>query len=169
MTAVPATTRPDRPRRLAGTLAVLLLAVSVPLLALLAARMPVRLVTVAPVDGALLQAPPRALSLTFSAAPDPGQTHVSVRTPSGVTANGPPRVDGRTVTLPVDVTAAGRYLAGYHVGFDNGRTLTGLVSFTVAGTPASTPQDRPAADPGGGGGGRPAPPPPRAAAPPPAT
>ncbi|MER7458835.1 copper resistance CopC family protein [Micromonospora sp. NPDC126480] len=152
--------------RLAGGAAVAVLAVSVPLLALAVDRAPVRLVSVAPADGAHLRDPPENLSLTFTAPPDADGTHVAVYGAAGAVSGGVARVDGSTLTLPLDVPGAGRYRAGYHVVFGDGRELTGLVTFTVGGSGAgrsvalpSGPAVPPSAagpaavGPGGGGSG----------------
>ncbi|HEY3260869.1 MAG TPA: copper resistance protein CopC [Pseudonocardiaceae bacterium] len=82
--------------------------------------------TASPPYDAHLATPPAAISLTFSTAV--AQAHVDV---SGAVTGTPAVTDQRTVTVPVTITAAGRYLVAYHVITTEGGELSGTLPFTV--------------------------------------
>jgi methionine-rich copper-binding protein CopC len=109
------------------------LILSIGLLATGVATRPVRLASAAPADLDRLGAAPAAVTLSFTARPDPARVHVAVVDPAGaaVTPAGP-TLDGLSVVQPVSIVAAGSYRVGYHVGFADGRELSGLLTFTVA-------------------------------------
>jgi methionine-rich copper-binding protein CopC len=116
--------------------AVAVLALSVPVLATTVATRPERLDSAAPGDQERLDVPPSVVTLSFSARPDPGQTHVVVVDSTGHSvSSAAERVTGATVVQPVSIRTSGRYEVGYHVVFGDGRDVTGQVAFTV-GAPA---------------------------------
>ncbi|HEU4423615.1 MAG TPA: copper resistance CopC family protein [Pilimelia sp.] len=105
-----------------------------------------------PKNGATVARPPAAVRLTFLSRLDPATTTVAVTGPDGApAAAGAPRFAGRTVTVPVRATAAGRYTVAYQVASSDGHPIKGTVRFTVTTgtTPAapSPPAPPPAATP----------------------
>lgn len=92
-----------------------------------------------PADGAILDAPPSAIDLTFPGRPEPSLSHMSVRSVAGENvAAGEPVADGDTLHQPVRITANGEYAAAYHAVLADGRDVTGVVRFTVGiGVPPS--------------------------------
>jgi methionine-rich copper-binding protein CopC len=112
------------------------LTLSIGLLSTAVATRSVRLDAAAPADQDQLSAPPSAVTLSFSAQPDPARIHIAVVDSAGVpVVRTGLRVDGSTVVQPVSIAVAGAYRIGYHVGFSNGRELTGYLTFTVGAHP----------------------------------
>jgi methionine-rich copper-binding protein CopC len=108
------------------------LTASTGVLALVTGARPVRLAGADPADRALLATSPAAVTLSFTARPDPEQTHVTVVGPAGrAVTNGPPQIAGAAVRQQVSIVDAGSYVVGYHVVFAGGRELTGQETFTV--------------------------------------
>jgi|GEM_PF-4500841 len=114
---------------------VTVLALSVGVLALTVTTRPVRLDAAAPAERQTLDAPPGAVTLSFSARPDPDRTHVTVVAVAGdeVTSE-PASVSGSTVTQPVSILDRGTYRVGYHATFAGSRELSGQFTFAVGGT-----------------------------------
>jgi methionine-rich copper-binding protein CopC len=104
------------------------------------------LVDASPGNGAALRDAPREVDLTFSATPDPDQSHVAVRSDRGVPAErGAPRRAGDALRVPVSAGAAGNYTVAFHVEFTDGTDLVGEVRFSV-GTGVPPPAAVPGAD-----------------------
>jgi len=119
-------------RRHARSAAVALLALSVLILPLVVRDAPDRLVSAAPADGARLASPPETAELTFSSPLDPARSHMRVGTAGGaLVPAGAFTARDRTATLPVTVAGTGEYVVAYHVAFESGREVSGLVRFTV--------------------------------------
>ncbi|MEV0156381.1 copper resistance CopC family protein [Micromonospora sp. NPDC050686] len=116
--------------RVAG-LAVAALALGVPLLGVLVAAAPVRLVAAAPADRAVRAQPPSEVTMTFDRPPTVSGTHLSVAAPDGTARVGRPTVRGRTVSVAVPPAGDGTYLVAYHAEFGAGRELTGTIRFVV--------------------------------------
>lgn len=86
-----------------------------------------------PAAGTTLDAPPGAVTLTFTVAL--AQAHLSV---SGADTSQAATIDGKTVTQPVSAVHPGDHLVSYHVVLRGGGELTGTVEFTVrAGAPGA--------------------------------
>jgi methionine-rich copper-binding protein CopC len=91
-----------------------------------------------PADGAALVRAPSGVELSFTAAPDPDLSHVSVRDGSGTALDaGRLRlVQPERLRQPIHGTAAPPdgsvdVAVSYHVIFTNGRTLAGTLHFSV--------------------------------------
>jgi copper resistance protein C len=93
-----------------------------------------------PAYGATMDRAPATISLTFTTAL--AQAHLDV---SGAVAGGPPLIEGSTVTLPVTINAAGRYVVAYHVVTADGGEVSGTLPFTVGTGPATEPLAEPSA------------------------
>lgn len=90
------------------------------------------------------------VTLTFSEAPLAGLESglvISVTGPDGTEAStGSVRVDGSTLTKPVDLTKPGRYNLGWRSVSVDGHPISGTYQFTSTGTPvapSSTPTSTP--------------------------
>jgi len=90
------------------------------------------------------------VTLTFSEAPLAGLESglvISVTGPDGAeTATGTVRVDGSTLTKPVDLTKPGRYDLGWRSVSVDGHPISGTYQFTSTGAaaaPSSTPSSTP--------------------------
>lgn len=86
-----------------------------------------------PTDGAILTTAPDAVVLTFSTPPDPAQSHASARDVSGARADtGQLDRYGRTgLRLPVAIRATGDYTVAWHVAFEDGNEVVGVLTFSV--------------------------------------
>ncbi|AEB46038.1 MULTISPECIES: copper resistance protein CopC [Micromonospora] len=86
-----------------------------------------------PPDGAALDAPPSAVTLTFSRRPDVDESHVSVRNDAGQdrTAGALAGDDGNSLRMPVALKPGGDYTIAFHVVFADGSDLTGIKRFSV--------------------------------------
>jgi methionine-rich copper-binding protein CopC len=93
-----------------------------------------------PVDLSALRTAPAEVDLTLSATPDPDLSHVSVVDGSrrSVGSGDLRRVGDRKLSQPVRITAAGNYTVAYHIEFEDGSDLIGVVRFSV-GTGAAPP------------------------------
>jgi methionine-rich copper-binding protein CopC len=116
--------------------AVALLVASVMILALVVETRPAHLVSARPADGARLASPPSQVELTFSARPDPARSHVNVGSADGKPVPaGAFGVTGERASLPVTVVGDGEYRVAYHMVFDGGRTVSGMLRFAVGAGP----------------------------------
>ncbi|MGW4102983.1 copper resistance CopC family protein [Streptomyces sp. NPDC004976] len=93
--------------------------------------------------------PPR-VTLTFSDEMTQKYAKVAITRPDGESAGtGDPQVQGKSVSLPVDVRApAGRYTVGYRVVSADGHPVSGSYTFTVrdVGQPSPSPRAAESAD-----------------------
>jgi copper resistance protein C len=99
-----------------------------------------RLTSAAPADGSALSTGPEAVVLRFSAPVDLGLSHVSVRDAAGdeVGAGEPISIDGTGLRLPVVVRSTGDHTVAFHIVFDGGADLIGVLRFSVGtGVPPS--------------------------------
>ncbi|GIH60775.1 copper resistance CopC family protein [Microbispora siamensis] len=130
---------------------------AVPLLALLSVMLvatPARahdvLVASDPKDGAVLDAMPASVTLTFDQAVRRDFARIAVTGPDGAHyEQGEITVDGRNVSIGVRTgTPAGAYAIGYRIVSNDGHPVTGAVKFSVTGggaapgtvtAPAATP------------------------------
>jgi copper resistance protein C len=120
-----------------------------------------------PADGAALDAPPAAITLTFNQDIEPQFATITVSGPDGTAyASGGVRVDGPTAAIDVTpLSAAAPYVVAYRVISADGHPISGQYTFHLTkaapattnsagqtGTPAQapTPNAAPAADGGGG-------------------
>ncbi|MBU8860280.1 MULTISPECIES: copper resistance CopC family protein [unclassified Micromonospora] len=124
--------RPLRVGRAAGA-AVAALALGVPLLSVLSAAAPARMVSAAPADRAVVDRPPSSVTLTFDRPPAGSGTHLSVAAPGVAPQAGRPVVRGRQVSIAVPPAGEGTYLVAYHAEFGAGRELAGTIRFDVRG------------------------------------
>lgn len=101
-----------------------------------------QLTSSSPENGEVLDEAPSSVTLDFLASLDPDTTTVTVTGPDDTSAAaGPPEFDGSTVTVPLQVTAAGRYTVDYEVLASDGDLGTGQIAFEL------TPEAAPAAPP----------------------
>jgi methionine-rich copper-binding protein CopC len=99
------------------------------------------LTSASPANGAALASAPDAVLLTFSAPPAPDQSHVSTRDRSGrEVGTGEPTLAGSAgLRLPVSIRSSGDYTIAYHVVFDDGTDVIGVLRFSVGtGVPPSS-------------------------------
>jgi methionine-rich copper-binding protein CopC len=120
-------------RHLAG-LSVALVAVLVVVLAVDTGRSPLRVVDTQPADGAVLDAPPREVSVSLSGVRQPEELHLSAahagrRAP---VSTSPGSLQGQRLVVPVSIQEAGDYLLAYHVRLADGQQVSGVSRFTVA-------------------------------------
>lgn len=127
------------------------------------------LVSSDPADGAALDAPPAAITLTFNQDIAPQFATITVSGPDGAGyASGDVRVDGPAAVIDVKpLTAAAPYVVAYRVISADGHPITGQYTFqltkaapavansvaptaTTSPAPAPTPSAAPAVDDGGG-------------------
>ncbi|MEU5646705.1 copper resistance CopC family protein [Streptomyces milbemycinicus] len=104
--------------------------------------------TSSPGTNATLAGLPPRVTLTFSDAMTQKYAKVAVTGPDGTSAAaGDPRVEGRSVTLPLDTGApVGRYTVGYRVVSADGHPVSGSYTFDVKATNSAGPSPR-AAEP----------------------
>ncbi|WP_435737974.1 copper resistance CopC family protein [Cellulosimicrobium sp. PMB13] len=101
-----------------------------------------RLVGSDPADGAQLDAPPAAITLSFNTEPLAVEPQVVVTDAAGtVVAQGAPTIDGTSATLPLDAAAltGGTYSVAWRVVSSDGHPIEGTLSFGVAEQPAAQP------------------------------
>lgn len=101
-----------------------------------------RLVGSDPADGAQLDAPPAAITLSFSTEPLAVEPQVVVTDAAGtVVAQGAPTIEGANATLPLDAAAltGGTYSVAWRVVSSDGHPIEGTLSFGVAEQPAAEP------------------------------
>ncbi|MGI5155971.1 copper resistance CopC family protein [Microbispora sp. CA-102843] len=117
-----------------------------PLLALLSVMLiatPARahdvLVASDPKDGAVLEAMPASVTLTFDQAVRRDFARMAITGPDGAHyEQGEIKVDGRKVSIGVRTgTPAGAYAIGYRIVSNDGHPVTGAVKFSVAGAGAA--------------------------------
>lgn len=97
-----------------------------------------RLVSSDPADGAQLDAPPAAITLTFSTEPLDVEPQVVVTDSAGtVVTEGTPTIAGPTATLPLDTAALGgdAYTVAWRVVSSDGHPIEGTFGFAVAAQP----------------------------------
>jgi copper transport protein len=129
----------------------LLLAAAVAALALPAtAGAHARLLGSAPANGAVLQAPPRAVVVRFDDVVVAGPGNAAVDAAGTSVLAGPARAHGRVLSVPLRRIGDGSYTVRWSVISDDGHNETGIVAFAVGAgaTPHATLQ--------AGGGGPPA-------------
>ncbi|MFI1332668.1 copper resistance protein CopC [Streptomyces sp. NPDC020845] len=141
-----------RAARAAARILVLSAALVVPAAAAGQAAAHTGLDTSSPGANATLAGLPPRITLNFTDAMAEEYAKVAVTASDGTpVAAGRPRVDGRTVTLPLKAGApAGRYTVGYRVVSADGHPVSGSYPFTVkaADSPSPSPSGgREAADP----------------------
>ncbi|MFI6642928.1 copper resistance protein CopC [Streptomyces sp. NPDC050504] len=97
-----------------------------------------------PANGAVLDALPRTVTLTFSDPVTQKHARLAVTGPDGAAlGDGAPAVAGREVTLRLkDAKARGRYTVGYRVVSADGHSVAGTSAFTVR-PPAATASQQP--------------------------
>jgi methionine-rich copper-binding protein CopC len=125
---------PPRPRRTAGRVALLTVLVCAALALNPGAGWASDGLTSAdPADGAALDAAPGAVVLMFSASPEPDLSHVSTRDGSGteVGTGAVVRAGSAGLRLPVSIRSTGDYTIAYHVVFDDGTDVIGVLRFSV--------------------------------------
>jgi len=83
--------------------------------------------TSSPASGARMPAAPTAISLTFTA--PLAKAHLAV---SSAATGGTPVMLDHTVTMPVTIGGAGRYVVAYHVTTMDGSELSGSLPFTIS-------------------------------------
>lgn len=139
----------------AGLLAVLLTIIGT--LALpVAVQAHTDLTSSSPVDGAVLDAPPEAITLTFEDDLLAGSSSIALNDMTGTTVlSGPVDAVGPTITVPWPAELpAGTYQVAYRVVSADGHPVTGVISFTVAEAPADSSAEPSAvsstSDPGAG-------------------
>jgi len=96
------------------------------------------LVATDPANGAVLEAPPGQVRLTFTDPVLDGTAQVRVDGPSGVAPIGPVSVAGSAVIVPL--TAAlpgGGYTVLWRVTSQDGHPVSGTFTFTVGGSPGT--------------------------------
>lgn len=140
--------RPSRPALLAGTL---LLAAASALLAAAPASAHEELVSTSPADGAVLDAVPAEVTLTFGEEVESLGAAVVVTDSSGARiGDGAPVVDGVTVTQALlPDAAAGAVTVAYRIVSGDGHPVSGTVAFTLElpdPTPSAT-ETMPSAEP----------------------
>lgn len=98
-----------------------------------------------PANGAVLDASPRTVTLTFSDPMAQKYAQLAVTGPDGASlGNGAPAVAGREVTLRLkDTKAPGRYTVGYRVVSADGHPVTGTSAFTVRPSTTTIPRTTP--------------------------
>src|SRR5262249_38964951 len=86
-----------------------------------------------PANGAALDTPPGPVLLTFSAPPAADLSHVSTRDGSGreMGTGEPTRAGSDGLRLPVSIRSTGDYTVAYHVVFDDGSDVIGVLRFSV--------------------------------------
>ncbi|MGV9214424.1 copper resistance protein CopC [Micromonospora sp. RB23] len=134
----------------ARVLAAVVLTVVVGIAVLLAAgREPqLRLVGAQPGEDTPLRVAPTSVSLTFSDDLSIETVHLAVIGPDGrPVSQGPPKVDGRRLTVSTVDGGVGRYRYAYHLSLTDGREVTGDAGFVV-GTGVAV-ASAPPADPAG--------------------
>ncbi|BDZ41703.1 hypothetical protein GCM10025865_10020 [Paraoerskovia sediminicola] len=96
-----------------------------------------------PADGATVDLPPDAITLTFSDSVLEVSPEVIVETADGTdVADGDPRVEGADVVQPLAADAgAGDYAVSWRVVSADGHPIDGSFEFTVAGAPEPEPAD----------------------------
>lgn len=135
--------------RLVGWL-ILAVIVSVATLAIVAEPVPLRVLSSYPADRAVLDQPPASATVSLDGMLRPAEYHLSVRPATGgaLVSTAPARLDGQSLMVPVRIVATGSYLAAYHVRLEDGRELSGITRFSVAGNgPAAAPPPPAAAPP----------------------
>ncbi len=92
-----------------------------------------------PADGTAVASATTTVRLELSEPPRPGLVAVRVIAPGGRQVAGAPKIDGTTVTVPIEAAAAGRYQAAYRVVSQDGHPVSGTWTFTVRGAAAASP------------------------------
>lgn len=109
-----------------------------------------RLLTSDPADGAQLEAPPAAITLTFNTEPLPVEPQVVVSDSAGtVVTQGAPTIDGSTATYAIDPAVAlggDTYTVAWRVVSSDGHPIEGTFAFAVAAQPEAPATDDPATD-----------------------
>ncbi len=109
-----------------------------------------RLLSSDPADGARLETPPAALTLTFNTEPLAIEPQVVVSDSAGtVVTQGAPVIDGSTATFAVDPAVAlggDTYTVAWRVVSSDGHPIEGTFAFAVAAQPEAPATEEPAAD-----------------------
>lgn len=122
--------RPRIPAALAALLGALAIALAVPT----SASAHDQLISSDPADGASLEAPPEAITLTFNDAPLDVSPQIRVTGPDGaVVADGAPTIEGTAATLALpDGLPTGTSTVQWRVVSTDGHPIEGSFSFDVA-------------------------------------
>ncbi|MBD8079609.1 copper resistance CopC family protein [Cellulosimicrobium arenosum] len=105
-----------------------------------------QIVSTDPADGAELDAPPAAITLTFSTEPLDVQPQVVMTDAAGdVVLDGTPTIDGADATLPIEdgTLTGGAYSVAWRVVSSDGHPIEGTFGFTLADQPESAPAEDP--------------------------
>ncbi|MEV6358388.1 copper resistance CopC family protein [Streptomyces hydrogenans] len=104
-----------------------------------------------PANGAVLDAVPRTVTLTFSDPMSPTYAQLAVTGPDGTAlGDGAPAVAGREVTLSLKAArVTGRYTVGYRVVSADGHPVSGTSAFTVRPARTTLPSATAPASPAG--------------------
>jgi len=109
-----------------------------------------RLLSSDPADGAQLDTPPAAITLTFSTEPLGIEPQVVVSDSTGtVVAQGAPAIEGSTATFAIDPAVAlggDTYSVAWRVVSSDGHPIEGTFAFTVAAQPEAPATEEPATD-----------------------
>ena len=109
-----------------------------------------RILSSDPADGAQLETPPAAITLTFNTEPLPVEPQVVVSDSAGtVVTQGAPVIDGSTATLALDPAVAlggDTYTVAWRVVSSDGHPIEGTFAFTVAAQPEAPVSEEPATD-----------------------
>ena len=139
LTDRPAAQRPSQRATLRGPLA-LLATLALLLLGSTAASAHDRLVSTSPDDGSTVATAPTMVSLTFSDDVVAVGTKIVVSGPDGDVQQGPPRIDGPTVTQPLAAgSAAGAYTVTWRATSKDGHPVSGTFRFTATAAGAGVP------------------------------
>jgi methionine-rich copper-binding protein CopC len=85
-----------------------------------------------PKAGAVLDAAPKAVTLTFTEELTPGTTTVTITGPDGSPASGDAAVAGATVSVPFKAIVAGAYKVTYKVTARDGFATSNTLSFSLS-------------------------------------
>lgn len=109
-----------------------------------------RLLSSDPADGAQLETPPAALTLTFNTEPLAIEPQVVVSDSAGtVVAQGAPVIEGSTATFAIDPAVAlggDTYTVAWRVVSSDGHPIEGTFAFAVAAQPEAPATEEPATD-----------------------
>lgn len=136
---------PSLVRRALGALAAVLGVLAIVLAVPTAASAHDQLVSSDPADGASLEAPPEAITLTFSDTPLDVSPQIRVTGPDGaVVADGAPAIEGTAAVLALpDGLPTGRSTVQWRVVSADGHPIEGSFSFDVAqGTMTAAPSEQ---------------------------
>jgi methionine-rich copper-binding protein CopC len=126
--------------RLLRPLAIVLAAAALATSAMAPADAHSRLVSTSPADGAVLSEPPATVSFTFDEDLLPGTDTISVNDDAGnVIATAAVEPEGATISMPWPAEAtSGTFQVAFRVVSGDGHPVTGAISLTLSGQPASS-------------------------------